>query len=158
MEAPDLRVSVPRRWSEQLDGIAWLPRLIDKARAAAAGTLGFYLYGQSPMDTQLLRVMNQGYRSFSAIARSAPDDAGVLAALQRHDAAALERARLWSSQLHRRRLYMLVLDLDEGHLPRWLWLRPAANATTRVLVLAARRIWPTRAEATLPPDEKSPKS
>ena len=36
----DLGQHPPRRWSETLAGMIWLPRLIDKVRAFQAGTLG----------------------------------------------------------------------------------------------------------------------
>ena len=62
MEARDLTVVPPRRWSESLGGITWLPRLIDKARAALNGTLGSYLYGQSPMDRGLLKQLGLSHQ------------------------------------------------------------------------------------------------
>ncbi|MDP9111911.1 MAG: DUF5069 domain-containing protein, partial [Candidatus Eremiobacteraeota bacterium] len=74
----DLTAGPPRRWTRELDGIRWLPRLIDKTRAALAGTLGDYLYGQSPVDRALLRALGLGYRDFTAIVmQSANDDAVI---------------------------------------------------------------------------------
>src|SRR5579884_4274192 len=74
MQALDLRATPPRRWSDELDGIRWLPRMIDKARAAMKGTLGDYLYGQSPMDRSLLRALGLSYKDFTRIVREAGDD------------------------------------------------------------------------------------
>ena len=31
--APDLRRHPPRRWNVTVDGVIWLPRMIDKARS-----------------------------------------------------------------------------------------------------------------------------
>jgi hypothetical protein len=41
-QAPDLTRTVPRSPFDELDGFAWLPRMIDKARATFAGTNGEY--------------------------------------------------------------------------------------------------------------------
>jgi len=38
-EIRDLSQGPPRRWNEEIGGIKWLPRLIDKTRAALAGKL-----------------------------------------------------------------------------------------------------------------------
>ena len=40
----DLTQAYPRSPYEQLDGLTWLPRMIDKARAHVAGTVGEYSY------------------------------------------------------------------------------------------------------------------
>lgn len=40
----DLTKLYPRSPYEELDGLTWLPRMIDKARAHLAGTLGEYSY------------------------------------------------------------------------------------------------------------------
>ncbi len=53
MSAPDLTTAVPRSPSETLAGMAHVPRMLDKARAKAAGTLGEYMY-PCPMDQQAL--------------------------------------------------------------------------------------------------------
>jgi hypothetical protein len=148
MDAPDLRVEPPRRWTEELGGTRWLPRLIDKARAARAGTLGAYLYGQSPLDNELLHILDQSYRSFSTLVAQAPDDDAVLAELRAHDPDAIERAQRWGASLHERRLYTFALDLDDGRFAGWRWLKPAVNGVSFVLVAVVRRIWPSPSEAT----------
>jgi hypothetical protein len=147
MDAPDLRVEPPRRWTEELGGIRWLPRLIDKARAARAGTLGMYLYGQSPLDNELLHLLGQGYRSFNTLVAQAPDDDAVLTGLRAHDRDAIERARRWGASLHERRFYTFALDLDDGRLARLRWLKPAANGVSFLLVAVVRRVWPSPSEA-----------
>src|SRR5438046_3108167 len=116
MQAKDLSANAPRRWSEELGGIRWLPRLIDKARAAMAGSLGDYLYGQSPIDRGLLRALGLTYRDFTAVVRAAGDDDAVLAALQKRVPEGLERAREWSERLpSRHRTLLFLIDLDDGH-------------------------------------------
>lgn len=53
---PDLRVSFPRSPKEELGSYVHLARMIDKARAQAAGTLGDYLY-PCPLDQRLLEFL-----------------------------------------------------------------------------------------------------
>ena len=118
IEAKDLRAEPPRRWSEEIDGIAWLPRMIDKARAAMHGTLGDYLYGQSPFDRGLLAALGLTYRDFTTIVRRAGnDDDKVVALLQLQCGKEhIDLARRWSHELHARHRPMLYLiDLDDGY-------------------------------------------
>jgi hypothetical protein len=146
MEAPDLRRAAPRRWNVAVDGICWLPRLIDKTRAALAGTLGGYLYGQSPVDRGLLRALGVRYRDFTAIVRAASDDDAVLAALSARNPDGIGRARAWSATLSRQhRWFMWVLDVDDGYAPGSRFFKPAVNLGTNVFTALAKRIWPVEA-------------
>ncbi|MFN2448218.1 MAG: AI-2E family transporter [Candidatus Baltobacteraceae bacterium] len=117
MQAKDLRAQAPRRWSEELGGIVWLPRMIDKTRSAIAGTLGDYLYGQSPIDRGLLRALGVTHKDFTGIVRrSGGDDGKVLAALQARSEDSLRLARRWSENLSKRHgLLMYLIDLDDGY-------------------------------------------
>ncbi|MGA2010039.1 MAG: DUF5069 domain-containing protein [Solirubrobacteraceae bacterium] len=47
--APDLLTATPRPMDAELEGYAWLPRMLDRARATLAGTAGSYLFG-CPVD------------------------------------------------------------------------------------------------------------
>lgn len=108
-------VRVPRRWSDTLDGIAWLPRLIDKARMAQSGALGAYLFGHSPFDAALLKRLGTTTEEFGAIVASATSDAAVLAALRSRG---FDEARLalWSARLpYTARFYTLIWDVDDGY-------------------------------------------
>lgn len=90
--------------------------MIDKARAAMKGTLGDYLYGQSPMDRSLLRAMGISYKDFTRIVReSGNDDERLFALLQERCPQGLELARRWSDHLPRRRTFLFILDLDDGY-------------------------------------------
>jgi hypothetical protein len=107
--------SVPRRWNTEIDGIRWLPRLIDKARMSQRGELGSYLLGHSPVDHALLTRMGLTTEQFSEIVRGAPDDAGVLAEARARgfDEA---RVRRWSERFTSTyRTYIKLWDLDEGY-------------------------------------------
>jgi predicted PurR-regulated permease PerM len=116
LQALDLRTTAPRRWSEELGGIRWLPRMIDKARAAMKGTLGDYLYGQSPMDRSLLRALGIPYKDFTRIVREAgDDDQRVFQLLEERTPEGVELARRWSARLPNRRAFLFILDLDDGY-------------------------------------------
>ena len=107
--------TVPRRWNTEIDGIRWLPRLIDKARMQQRGELGNYLLGHSPVDHALLTRMNLTTEQFSEIVRQAPDDAAVLAAVR---ARGMDEARVrrWSERFTATyRTYIVLWDLDEGY-------------------------------------------
>jgi hypothetical protein len=148
MDAPDLVAVPPRRWSEKLGGIAWLPRLIDKARAALNGTLGGYLYGQSPMDAGLLKQLGLSHKAFAVIVKNAPDDDAVLAALIAHDAAAVERTRRWTDvELpNRHRLFLFLIDLDDGYLGGSAQkMKKAVNAGSNVFTALVKRVMPSNA-------------
>lgn len=146
MSAKDLTREAPRRWSESIDGIAWLPRLIDKARAFSAGTLGTYLFGQSPMDHRCLRVLGLGHTSFLKIVSESPDDRAVLERILERDPHALERGRAWSRDLALRNApFLFVLDWDDGYAhPLLRVARPAVTAACDLVSNAAKRLFPGR--------------
>ncbi|MEO6835351.1 MAG: DUF5069 domain-containing protein [Candidatus Tumulicola sp.] len=144
MEARDLQATPPRRWSERLGGIYWLPRSIDKARAALIGRLGTYLFGQSPIDRGLLSELGLSHRDFAVIVKNSRDDEAVLAALASRDPASLDRARAWSKKFPAKyRLFLWILDVDDGY--RATWLRPPIAAMANVIARAVKRLWPSRA-------------
>ena len=66
-----------------LAGYAWLPRMIDKSRAAQAGTLGDLVH-PCPIDRRCLGLLGVDVAAFTAIVRDNPSDDGVLAALREH--------------------------------------------------------------------------
>ncbi len=138
----------PRRWSGQLAGVYWLPRLIDKARAAASGSLGDYLFGQSPTDRALLRALGLGHRAFLTLVEAAADDQGVVAALSARDQGAIERARVWSAELERKhRLFLWFLDVDDGYCGS-RWFRGPIHAIANGISRTAKRLWPGVTEGT----------
>ncbi|HEY1653756.1 MAG TPA: DUF5069 domain-containing protein [Candidatus Tumulicola sp.] len=139
MNAKDLRVDAPRRWSERIAGVCWLPRLIDKTRAALAGTLGTYLYGQRPIDRGLLHALGVSHDEFAAIVLRA-----VVTALDSRDGASLSRARAWSDRLVRRqRAILWLLDVDDGYCASRLRAPIAFGADA--VAGAMKRIWPWHA-------------
>ena len=65
-----------------LEGYAWLPRLIDKARLARAGELGDLVH-PCPVDRRCMGLLGLDVATLHAIVDREPTDAGVLAALRR---------------------------------------------------------------------------
>jgi hypothetical protein len=119
--------------------------MIDKVRAAQAGTLGLYLYGQSPMDRACLRALGLGHRSFAEIVANAPDDRAVLAAIAARDSQALDRGRAWGARLPRRhRAFLAVLDIDDGYASA-SGMRSVVNVSANAISWLAKRLWPYRA-------------
>ena len=108
-------ITKPRRWTIDVDGIKWLPRMIDKARMREAGALGSYLLGHSPVDRSLLARLGMTTDEFAALACRCADDHATLAALRTHgfDEA---RVRKWSESFETRwKAYIPLWDLDEGY-------------------------------------------
>lgn len=64
-----------------LGGYPWLPRMIDKARAARAGTLGSYVH-PCPVDRTCLASMWLDFDAFSAVIARTRTDAEVLGELR----------------------------------------------------------------------------
>ena len=144
MNVRDLRTGPPRRWSEQVGGIYWLARLIDKARSSNQGCLGDYLYGQSPMDHGLLRQLGFSHRRFAELVARAPDDEAVVREIGQIDGDALERARSWSARLpHEHRMFFWFVDLDDGYRGS-TWLRPPVNFLANRIARTAKRLWPRK--------------
>jgi hypothetical protein len=91
LRTKDLAVEEPRPMDEELAGYAWLPRLIDKGRAFAAGTLGSY-YHPCPVDLRALELLGVSPEHFREIASAAETAADVLAGLERSGARSAEEA------------------------------------------------------------------
>ena len=128
--------AVPRRWTHEVDGIRWLPRLIDKARMSSGGDLASYLFGHSPIDRGLLTRLGVTTAAFAAIVADAPDDAAVLSALRERgfDEA---RVRRWSARLPSPyRLIITMIDLDEGH-TQATWFDRAWIGAFRIIEVGA---------------------
>lgn len=76
----DLTRTPPRSPRVRLGGFVHLPRLIDKAKAAAAGTLGVYTYGaESLLDQQFFDLTGISPEAFL---EKASDDSGDWAILE----------------------------------------------------------------------------
>ena len=132
MTVPTAPPGSPRHWDNELGGIRWIPRLIDKSRMKLNGTLGAFLCGNSPVDKALLKRLQLTTDEFVDIVAKNPDDAGVLAALQAHhwDQAVLQK---WSDGFHERYATFIKLwQFDEGYVTCAPWKRPFRKLFHRI--------------------------
>src|SRR4051812_6570991 len=81
--APDLTLEEPRPFGLELEGYAWLPRMLDKARASLAGTAGEYQFG-CPVDHTCMARLGITPELVLDLAARHPDDHAVLDALRAH--------------------------------------------------------------------------
>lgn len=79
----DLRVHPPRSAREQLAGLVFVPRTIDKVRAKLAGTLGLYRVGPG-ISTYLFEWLGITEEQFTEAVRAASGDGDVGAWLTQH--------------------------------------------------------------------------
>jgi hypothetical protein len=91
LRTKDLAIEEPRPMDEELAGYAWLPRMIDKARAYGAGTLGDLVH-PCPVDRNALRLLGIEPVAFREIACSAQTAGDVLAGLRSAGARSAEEA------------------------------------------------------------------
>ena len=81
--AKDLTTEAPRGLDAELEGYAWLPRMLDKARATLAGTAGSYLFG-CPVDHTCMARLGIAPDLVLDLAARHRDDHAVLEALRAH--------------------------------------------------------------------------
>ena len=112
---PTAPPGVPRHWDNELGGIRWLPRMIDKARMKIRGELGAYLCGHSPVDRGLLKRLNMTTDEFVALVRANKTDESVLEALRARGMDQTELRR-WSERFHATYArYIPLWNIDEGY-------------------------------------------
>jgi quercetin dioxygenase-like cupin family protein len=75
--AKDLAVEDPHGLDAELEGYAWLPRMLDKARATLAGTPGRYLFG-CPVDHTCMARLGVAPELVLELAARHADDHAVL--------------------------------------------------------------------------------
>lgn len=73
VRALDLNAAYPRSPKQLLGGYAHLARMLDKARAKAAGTLGEYIY-PCPLDQALLEFLGLDADAVFDVAKQGTDD------------------------------------------------------------------------------------
>ncbi len=85
----------PRRGRDAIDGVLWLKRVSDKARAAAAGTIFDYIY-PCPMDKGVMERWGITPGEFDAAISKHATDAELLAWLRKRVSQdRVERANEW---------------------------------------------------------------
>ena len=78
LSAPDLTQHPPRSPRVKLGGFVHLPRLLDKARAAAAGTLGEFIY-PCPLDNRFFAFTGLSADALLAEVKQGRSDTEMLA-------------------------------------------------------------------------------
>jgi len=108
----DLRTESPRSGRETLGGFAWLARMIDKARAKKAGTLGEYI-SLCPFDEGFLARTHVSDETFVDMIRGGLSDAEFAEYFQREvGPEARETANAWV--LNDQAAHLDKQDAEEG--------------------------------------------
>lgn len=89
--AKDLSVVEPAPFDSVLDGYAYIPRMLDKARATIAGTNGTYMFG-CPVDHTCMARLGISPELVRELAERFDDDRDVLGALKEHGIPSAEDA------------------------------------------------------------------
>ncbi len=131
VKALDLSKIFPRSPREKLGGFVHLARMIDKARAKAAGTVGEYIY-PCPLDQSLLEFLGVDADDFFEIAKQ-QDDQGVLDWLKQN-----------AKPLHPE----VIVTWKQAFLNR----KPRNEESLRHFLEIRNRIAPDRADVTTWPD------
>ena len=101
----------PRRGREALGEFLWLPRVIDKARAKAAGTQGEYKY-PCPMDRAMMWHWGVSPREFTSAIAEHPSDDQILTWLSAR--VSPDRKRTANEWLSRQKAALDRHDAEEG--------------------------------------------
>jgi hypothetical protein len=101
ISAPDLTLRPPRSPRVRLGGYAHLPRLLDKARAFAAGKHGEYVYN-CPLDRQFFEFTGIGHKAFLAAVKTGNSDTEMLAWVNAHTKRLPPEIVQWSSWMESR--------------------------------------------------------
>jgi quercetin dioxygenase-like cupin family protein len=117
VDAPmDLTAHAPRGLDAELEGYAWLPRMLDKARATLAGKAGRYQFG-CPVDHTCLARLGVTPELVLDLAARHADDRAVLGALRAHGippaAEAWFDGQAVEDELQQTGHYLRVRDQDE---------------------------------------------
>ncbi len=96
--APDLTQHPPRSVRVRLGGYAHLPRLLDKARASAAGKLAGYKYN-CPLDRHFFAFTGINPEELLAAAGTGKSDSEMLAWVRERAPRAAHEIRSWSEWL-----------------------------------------------------------
>lgn len=99
--APNLAQHPPRSPRVQLGGYVHLPRLLDKARATAAGKAGAYHY-DCPLDQHFFRFTRIKARALLAEAKKGRSDSQMLAWVRRRSKRLPWEVAAWSAWLSAR--------------------------------------------------------
>lgn len=113
---------MPRSGLHEIDGLVWVPRMIDKARrylalGATSRRFDGYLYGGNDfIDTRVLAFLRMTDDEFCEIVRRHPDDVEVGRAAIARSGRTPEHCRAFSAKLKRGMHDFALLEADEGRM------------------------------------------
>jgi hypothetical protein len=100
LSAPDLTRHPPRSPRTRLGGYAHLPRLLDKARAVAAGKAGDFHYN-CPVDQQFFSFTGIDPEAFMAEVKKGKSDSELLAYVESHSPRKPFEIASWTAYMDR---------------------------------------------------------
>lgn len=107
--------------NQTLEGLVWLPRLLQKARRSEEmGSRIFdgYCYGENDfIDGRVLRFLNVSDANVCESVRQTHDDAQVARILIQQSGRSRAECEAFSTSLRRKLLNFAFLDADEGRMP-----------------------------------------
>jgi quercetin dioxygenase-like cupin family protein len=114
MTAKDLRVVEPEPFDCRLEGYAYIPRMLDKARATLADTNGRYLFG-CPVDHTCMARLGVTPELVLELASAHDDDRDVLAGLQAQGIPSAEEAWFDAQAVEDevQEIYLRVRNVDD---------------------------------------------
>jgi hypothetical protein len=114
---------IPRTAYDELEGLPWLLRLLDKARrfeaGRAAGTdlMNGYLYGDNDfIDAQLLAFLRVSDETVSELMRGNADDAEVARILVERSGRTKSEVSAFAKKFRRQNLGFVFTETDEGRM------------------------------------------
>jgi hypothetical protein len=112
----------PRSGLESIEGMIWLPRLLDKARRveAAGGStrcVDGYLYGNNDfIDKRVLRFLRIDDTAVSQLLREHSDDATVATIIIQRSGRTSDEVRAFGKHLRKTLFDFALLEADEGRM------------------------------------------
>jgi len=98
----DLTKTYPRSPKETMGGFVHLPRMIDKARAKAAGTVGEYIY-PCPLDKSLLEFLEITAESFFDVVQRYEERQMIAWLMQNAKSRSKEEIARWNQEMLNRK-------------------------------------------------------
>jgi Domain of unknown function (DUF5069) len=114
---------IPRSANDELQGLPWLPRLLEKARRFEAGRsagtdlMNGYLYGDNDfIDAQLLAFLRASDETVSELVRGNPDDADVARILVERSGRTPSEVAAFAKTFRKKMFGFFLTEADEGRL------------------------------------------
>ena len=112
---------IPCSGRDSIEGLSWLPRLLQKARRAEAAQSGRlvdgYCYGDNDfIDKQLIAFLRTDDVAISALVRDHPADADVAKILVERSGRTPAECAAFDATFRKKNFNFILLEADEGRL------------------------------------------